>query len=117
MEDFMLPKEIIQSQKEWAQSNSSTGQQSEQVAIYIHFINGSSKFLIPISQVKEICEKPNIRAYPEPKKGHLGICNIHGDIIPILSMISFSTEEISQKLENCLESRIIVVSTISGESF
>jgi chemotaxis signal transduction protein len=114
----MQLKQILQTQKERAEQSSQEQLVAEDLSTYIHYINNGSRFLVPISQVKEICEKPEIRIYPNPTEGHLGISNIHGNIIPILSMKAFSENGAGE--EESIESkdfRLIVMISDQGDPF
>jgi chemotaxis signal transduction protein len=59
---------------------------SHDVREMIKFTSGGVSYLVPIEWVREVAEEIKIIIYPVPVPGHLGITNLRGEIVPVLSL-------------------------------
>lgn len=46
---------------------------------------GTSRLVIALEQAREVVEEPSIVAYPFPAGRHVGIVNVRGTIVPVVS--------------------------------
>ncbi len=47
---------------------------------------GGSSFLLPILEAKEVSEALDVLPYPAQVPGHLGVVNVRGNVLPVLSL-------------------------------
>ena len=73
-----------------------TPMQNEETFLY--FKIGESSYLISILDTQEVAEPPPIKPYPVPYPGHLGITNLHGQIVPVISMEQYGTARSPNRL-------------------
>lgn len=45
-----------------------------------------NRYLIPIHEASEVSEHPGLKPLPVRKSGHLGVVNLHGEVVPLLSL-------------------------------
>src|SRR5689334_22983954 len=96
--------EIMKDQKD---SQASTGNNWEQRSgtehFFLHFSIGKSQFLLPLSDVQEVCEFTRPRPYPVPTIGYLGAINLRGNVVPVMSMAAH--------LETPLQEQVLLKNT------
>ena len=68
------------------------------VAQYLFFISGNSKFAVKADNIKEIVDYENITKILISNKAIRGVTNIRGDIIPVVDLnLRFDEEEVQIK--------------------
>ncbi len=112
-------EDSLRHQKEW-QSLQGEENESTQIGFFLHFSIASSQFVIPISDVQEVCEYTPPRPYPVTVKGHLGVINLRGHVIPMISMLPFLShaqeeEQLMSKSSN--ECRLILLRVNNEDRF
>lgn len=85
----MQPSEILKKQRDWQQSQSNGNDASTELHTYLQISISDSLFLISISQISEVSEILPIRMYPVHLEGYLGVINLRGKVIPVVSMERF----------------------------
>lgn len=55
-------------------------------AFFLHFGLGDGQFIIPIEQVDEVLELNTITPFPSETPGYLGIVNLRGQVLPVISI-------------------------------
>lgn len=84
----MQHKLRFRDQEEWKQNQNADSSIAEKQT-YLHITVANSSFLIPISEIVEVSEMLPIRLYPVKIDGHLGMINLRGKVIPVISMERF----------------------------
>jgi len=96
------------------ESTHNTEQQS-----FLLFSVGISQFIIPIEEIKEVTEFIPLRPYPLPVPKHLGVVNIRGEVVPVISMAPFLSTDFDETkfILSHQASRLIVLTGSDHEHF
>lgn len=49
---------------------------------------GDCRYVASFDQISEVIEQQTPLPYPEPREAHIGVINMRGDIVPVLSLAS-----------------------------
>lgn len=53
---------------------------------FVKFVSANTNYLIELGNVREITDMPPVTAYPQSYAGHIGLINLRGEILPVLSV-------------------------------
>ncbi|HRK01229.1 MAG TPA: chemotaxis protein CheW [Oligoflexia bacterium] len=102
----MQPDEILKNQLNYRHTLSQDGKYASELSTYLQITIANSYFVIPISEVGEVSEFLPIRPYPSEVAGHVGVINLRGKVIPVISM-----EQFGGRKESKPNSRIVILNT------
>jgi len=64
---------------------------------FVKFSSANTSYLIELAKVREITDMPSITVYPQPYFGHIGLINLRGEILPVLSVDQDPTKHVTDK--------------------
>jgi chemotaxis signal transduction protein len=109
--------DVIGSQKSWKEKNQAEKEKPVEELTYLQITVNGSDFLFPIHEVREVAEMPYIRHYPIQNSGHLGVVNLRGNVVPLLSMKCFFQEGENSFQEGLSHHRLVVLYDGHNEVF
>lgn len=93
---------------------------SAQLSLFLLVYSDVNRYLIPIHEASEVTDFVGLKPFPVANRGHLGVINLHGEVVPILSLaelIGGSGSRASRPMETLAASkanRVLIISPLNG---